>query len=145
MNGFLDRKFPKFDHKHGFLSSLKADIISFLLSKAPIFIFDILGPSYIFLGGSPSKLDRQTLEAWLKKRGCFIFPVTMSNTIVFYTHPISTIFQQSGSHIDFFTPMGSDFHILIPLPDPSSIPYGPQFGPTGAQLGPNWGPFGNVA
>ena len=41
MNGFLDLEYPNFDPKHGFLSSIAAEIISFLPNKAAIFIFGI--------------------------------------------------------------------------------------------------------
>ena len=45
MNGFPDLKSPNFDPKHDFLSGIEAEIISFLLKKAAIFIFVIFGPS----------------------------------------------------------------------------------------------------
>ena len=48
INGFLDLEYPNFDTKHGFLSSIEAEIISILLNKAAIFIFDILHPSFNF-------------------------------------------------------------------------------------------------
>ena len=38
INGFLDLKFPTFDPKHGFLSSIEAEKISFLPKKAAIVI-----------------------------------------------------------------------------------------------------------
>ena len=45
MNGFTDLKSPNFDPKHDFLSGIEAEIISFLLKKAAIFIFVTFGPS----------------------------------------------------------------------------------------------------
>ena len=51
-----------FDPKHGFLSSIEVEIISFL----------------IFQGGSPSKLDEEDLEACLKKCVSFIGSVPLS-------------------------------------------------------------------
>ena len=45
MNGFPDLKSPNFDPKHDFLSGIEAQIISFLLKKAAIFIFVIFSPS----------------------------------------------------------------------------------------------------
>ena len=42
LNGFLDLGYPNFDPKHGFLGSIKAEIISFLPNKLAIFIFSIL-------------------------------------------------------------------------------------------------------
>ena len=63
INGFLYLKFPTFDRKHGFLSSIEAEIISFLQKKAAIVIFDILGPSYDFFEVAPHpKLINRTLR-----------------------------------------------------------------------------------
>ena len=45
MNGFPDLKSPNFDPKHDFLRSIEAEIISFLLKTAAIFIFVIFGQS----------------------------------------------------------------------------------------------------
>ena len=45
INGFPDLKSPNSDPKHDFLSGIEAEIISFLLKKAAIFIFVIFGPS----------------------------------------------------------------------------------------------------
>ena len=39
MNGFPVLKSPNFDPKHDFLSSIEAEIFSFLPKKAAIFIF----------------------------------------------------------------------------------------------------------
>ena len=79
MNGFPDLKSPNFNPKHDFLSKIEAEIISFLLKKAAIFIFVIFVEAEIisfyqrrqpfafsafyihpltFEGGSPSKFDR---------------------------------------------------------------------------------------
>ena len=43
MNGFPDLKSPYFEPKHDFLSGIEAEMISFLLKKAAIFIFVIFG------------------------------------------------------------------------------------------------------
>ena len=102
MNGFLDLKSPNFDPKHDFLSSIEAEIISLLPKKVTILIFVTFGPSNNILRCSPSKLNEQNLEAWLKKCGCFICPVTMFNIIVFMLIPFRAVFQINGSHIDFF-------------------------------------------
>ena len=47
-NGFLDLEYPNFDPKHGFLSSVEAEIISFFQKKAAISIFGVLRPSFDF-------------------------------------------------------------------------------------------------
>ena len=44
INGFLDIEYPNFDPKHGFLSSVGAEIISFCLRRQP-FSFS---PYYIY-------------------------------------------------------------------------------------------------
>ena len=48
MNGFLDFEYLNSDPKHGSLSSIEAEIISFLSNEAAIFIFGILRPSFGF-------------------------------------------------------------------------------------------------
>ena len=53
INGFPDLKFSNVDPKHDFLSCIEAEIISFLLKKAAIFIFAIFGPSHNFLRWLP--------------------------------------------------------------------------------------------
>ena len=53
MKGFHDLKSPNFVPEHDFLSSIEAEIISFLSKKAAIFIFVISGPSYNFLRWLP--------------------------------------------------------------------------------------------
>ena len=45
INGFLD---PNFDPKHGFLSSVEAEIISFFQRRQPFAFFGILRPSFDF-------------------------------------------------------------------------------------------------
>ena len=42
--------YPNFGPKHGFLSSIEGEIISFLPNKAAIFNFNILRPSFDFSG-----------------------------------------------------------------------------------------------
>ena len=44
----IDLEYPNFNPKHGFLSSIEAEIISFLPNKAAIFIFGISCPSFDF-------------------------------------------------------------------------------------------------
>ena len=53
--GFLDLEYPNFDPKHGFLSSVDAEIISFCQRRQP-FAFYI--HPLTFEGGSPSKFDK---------------------------------------------------------------------------------------
>ena len=48
INGFLDLEYPNFDPKHGFLSSVEADIISFFQRRQPFAFFGILCPSFDF-------------------------------------------------------------------------------------------------
>ena len=45
---FPEIEYSNFDPKHGFLSSIEAEIISFLPNKAANFIFSILRLSFIF-------------------------------------------------------------------------------------------------
>ena len=48
-NGFLDLEYPKFDTKHGFLSSVEAEIRNFCQSLSfAICIFCILHPFFGF-------------------------------------------------------------------------------------------------
>ena len=54
INRFPDLEYPNIDPKHGFLSSILAEIINFLLYKAAIFIYDIYVHPSIFQGGLPS-------------------------------------------------------------------------------------------
>ena len=46
MNGFLDLEYPNFDPKHGFLSSVEAEIICLLPNKTANFSFGTLRPSF---------------------------------------------------------------------------------------------------
>ena len=48
INGFLDPNYPNFDPKHGYLSSVEAEIISFFQIRQPLAFFDILRPSFDF-------------------------------------------------------------------------------------------------
>ena len=58
MNGFLELEYPNFDPKHGFLSSVEAEIISFCQIRQPFLFPAFYVPPLIFQGGSPSKFDR---------------------------------------------------------------------------------------
>ena len=58
MNGFLESESPNVDPNHAFLSSLEAEIITFLPKKAAIlFCFYFMAVLYIFQRGSPSRID----------------------------------------------------------------------------------------
>ena len=46
INGFLEPESPNFDPNHTFLSSLEAEIITFLPKKVAILFFLLLRPSY---------------------------------------------------------------------------------------------------
>ena len=83
-NGFLDPNYPNFDPKHGYLSSVEAEIISFFQRRQPFAFSAFYVHPLTFEGGSPSKFDKYDLETWLKKRVSFICSVTMFNTILFY-------------------------------------------------------------
>ena len=53
MNGFLEPESPNFDPNHAFLSSLEAEIITFLPKKAAILVFWLLRPSYKYFTVAP--------------------------------------------------------------------------------------------
>ena len=91
INGFLDLEYPNFDTKHGFLSSVEAEIISFCQRRQPFAFSAFYVKPLTFEGGSPSKFDKWDLETWLKKRVSFICFVTMFNTILFYACHIRQI------------------------------------------------------
>ena len=58
INGFLDLEYPNFDPKHGFLSSVEAEIISFFQIRQPFAFSAFYVHPLIFVGGSPSKFDK---------------------------------------------------------------------------------------
>ena len=58
INGFLDLEYPNFDPKHGFLSSVEAEIISFCQIRQPFSFSAFYVHPLIFQGGSPSKVDK---------------------------------------------------------------------------------------
>ena len=58
INGFLDLEYPSFDPKHGFLSIVEAEIISFCQTRQPFSFSAFYVHPLIFQGGSPSKVDR---------------------------------------------------------------------------------------
>ena len=91
MNGFPDLKSPNLDPKHGFLSSVEAEIISFCHRRQPFAFSAFFVHPLIFEGGSPSKFDKQDLETWLKKRVSLICSVTMFDTILFFACHIRQI------------------------------------------------------
>ena len=91
INGFPDLEYPNFDPKHGFLSSLEAEIISFFQISQPFSFSAFYVHPLIIQGGSPSKVDKDDLETWLEKRVSFICSVTMFNTILFYACHIRQI------------------------------------------------------
>ena len=51
--GFLEPESPNFDPNHAFLSSLEAEIITFLPKKAAILFFCLLWPSYKYFNVAP--------------------------------------------------------------------------------------------
>ena len=58
INGFLDLEYPNFDPKHGFLSSVEAEIISFFQRRQPFAFLAFYVHPLTFEGGSPSKFDK---------------------------------------------------------------------------------------
>ena len=58
INGFLDLEYPLFDPKHGFLSSVEAEIISFCQRRQPFAFSAFYVHPLTFEGGSPSKFDK---------------------------------------------------------------------------------------
>ena len=46
-------KYPNFDPKHDFLSSIEAEIITFLPKKVAILVFRLLQPSYKYFNVTP--------------------------------------------------------------------------------------------
>ena len=58
INGFLDLEYPNFDPKHGFPSSVEAEIISFIQRRQPFAFLAIYVQPLTFEGGSPSKFDK---------------------------------------------------------------------------------------
>ena len=57
-DGFLDLEFPNFDTKHGFLSSVEAEIISFCQRRQPFAFSAFYVHPLTFEGGSPSIFDK---------------------------------------------------------------------------------------
>ena len=57
INGFLDLEYPNFDPKHGFPSSVEAEI-SFCHRRQPFAFSAFFVHPLIFEGGSPSKFDK---------------------------------------------------------------------------------------
>ena len=53
-----DLEYPIFNPKHGFLSSVEAEITSFCQIRQPFSSSAFYVPSLIFQGGSPSKFDK---------------------------------------------------------------------------------------
>ena len=58
MNGFIDLEYPNFYPKHGFLSSVEAEIIRVCQIRQPFLFSAFYVPPLIFQGGSPSKFDK---------------------------------------------------------------------------------------
>ena len=58
INGFLDLEYPNFDLKHGFLSSVEAEIISFCHRRQPFAFSAFYVHPLTFEGGFPSKFDK---------------------------------------------------------------------------------------
>ena len=53
INGFLEPESPNFYPNHAFLSSIEAEIITFLPKKAVILVFCLLWPSYKYFNVAP--------------------------------------------------------------------------------------------
>ena len=53
INGFLEHESPNFDPNHAFLSSIEAEIITFLPKKAAILVFCLLWPSHKYFNVAP--------------------------------------------------------------------------------------------
>ena len=83
INGFLDLEYPNFDPKHGFLSSVEAEIRSFFQGLQPFAFSEFYGHPLTFEGGSPSNFDQWDLDTWLKKRVSFICSVTIQKKNIF--------------------------------------------------------------
>ena len=58
INGFLDLEYPNFDAKHGFLSNIEAEIISFFRTRQPFSFSAFYIHPMIFLSGSSSKFGK---------------------------------------------------------------------------------------
>ena len=58
INGFLESESPNFDPKHGFLSSVEAEIISFFQRRQPFAFSAFYVHPSTFEGGSPSKFNK---------------------------------------------------------------------------------------
>ena len=57
MNGFLETESPNFDPNHAFLSSIEAEIITFLPKKTANLFLASTTVLLIFQRGSPSRID----------------------------------------------------------------------------------------
>ena len=112
INGFLDLEYPNFDTKHGFLSSVEAEIIRFCQRRQPFAFSAFYVHPLTFEGGSPSKFDKWDLETWLKKRVSFICSVTMFNTILFYACCIRQITCNFSAVLIFF-PLKWDHYFIF--------------------------------
>ena len=97
INGFLDLEYPKFDPKHSFLSSVKAEIISSFQRRQPFAFSAFYVHPLTFEGGSPSKFDKLDLETWLKKHVSFICSVTMFNRFFFHSNGIIISYLDSSA------------------------------------------------
>ena len=53
INGFPEPESPNFDPNHAFLSSIEAEVITFLHKKAAILVFCLLWPSYKYFYVAP--------------------------------------------------------------------------------------------
>ena len=58
IDGFLDLEYPIFDPKHGFLSSVEAEIISFCQRRQPFAFSAFYVHPLTFEGSSPSIFDK---------------------------------------------------------------------------------------
>ena len=58
INGFLDLEYPNFDPKHGFLSCVEAEIISFCQRSQPFAFSAFYVHPLTFEDGSPFKFEK---------------------------------------------------------------------------------------
>ena len=77
VNGFLEPESPNHDPNNAFLSSLEAEIITFLLKKAAIFFFLLLRPSYKYFNVAPLTELIVRPHRPLLPNGAFIHSVTV--------------------------------------------------------------------
>ena len=81
INGFLDLEYPNFDPKHGFLSSVEAEIISFCQIRQPFRFLAFYVHLFIFKMAPHSKLINRTLRLVVREPN----PEFLQKSILPYT------------------------------------------------------------